>query len=215
MAAPGEPQPHPPCVPWLRDQEQSPFMAEPPVSWQPPFVERLAGGEQPGCHPLHEAGAHYALDFSSVFAASPLLTLPVPISAVGDLCASPGGKNVFAWRALRPSLLLCNEVAGKRLGSLVSNLRRCHIRPAIAVSEDTARLAEALPRACPVVLVDAPCTGQSLLTPLPCYRMWPQEGLGAGAFTALFQNMKTGDAGPLNEHALAPLRVVTSLKEIP
>jgi len=29
---------------------------------------------------------------------------------------------------------------------------------------------------------------QSHLAKIPCYRMWPQEKLGAGAFTVLFQN---------------------------
>ena len=56
---------------------------------------------------------------------------------------------------------------------------------------------------------------QSPLTPPPGHQMWPQEGLGAGAFTMLFQNAETGDAGPLNEDALAPLRVITIPKEHP
>ncbi|MGH2414761.1 MAG: RsmB/NOP family class I SAM-dependent RNA methyltransferase, partial [Microcystaceae cyanobacterium] len=29
---------------------------------------------------------------------------------------------------------------------------------------------------------------QSHLATVPCYRMWPQTGLGAGAFAVLFQN---------------------------
>jgi len=38
---------------------------------------------------------------------------------------------------------------------------------------------------------------QSHLTALPCYRLWPHQGLGAGGFTALFQNQAVGDTSPL------------------
>jgi 16S rRNA C967 or C1407 C5-methylase (RsmB/RsmF family) len=34
---------------------------------------------------------------------------------------------------------------------------------------------------------------QSHLTSIPCYRMFPQDRLGAGAFTVLFKNMAEGD----------------------
>jgi hypothetical protein len=37
-------------------------------------------------------------------------------------------------------------------------------------------------------------TFQSRLTSIPCYRMFPQYRLGAGAFTALFKNAMEGDA---------------------
>jgi 16S rRNA C967 or C1407 C5-methylase (RsmB/RsmF family) len=37
---------------------------------------------------------------------------------------------------------------------------------------------------------------QSHIAPFPCYRMFPQSGLGAGAFTVLFQNTETGDRTP-------------------
>jgi 16S rRNA C967 or C1407 C5-methylase (RsmB/RsmF family) len=41
---------------------------------------------------------------------------------------------------------------------------------------------------------------QSPLTDLPCYRMWPQSGLGAGAFAMLFQNTQNNLTMPLPEH---------------
>ncbi len=266
-------QPFAPCILW-RDRRPCPvpFALEPPLPWQPAFVDRLALGQKPGQHPLHAEGAFYCLDFSSVFAISPLLLLQPGLERVLDLCAAPGGKSVFAWVALQPLLLLANEVIGKRMGQLVGNLRRCRIQPAIALRFDTQILAEALAKAFPLVLVDAPCSGQSLLAkggkaegcfhPLtirhnakrqkrilanaaqmiapqghliyttctysleeneqvigwllqrfpqfqpvsvpfleafqshlaafPCYRMFPQGGLGAGAFTVLLQNTETG-----------------------
>nr|WP_316793335.1 RsmB/NOP family class I SAM-dependent RNA methyltransferase [Thermoleptolyngbya oregonensis] len=285
------PQPFHPCILWCRPRPESlPFAIAPTVSWQPAPVDRLALGERPGAHPWHEAGYFYCLDFSSVFAISPIALLKAqagrPLQTIIDLCASPGGKGIFAGTTLQPALLLSNETIGKRMGALVSNLRRC-FTPAentapqrvAAVSLDSQVLAEAMPQAADLVIVDAPCTGQSLLakgetapgcfhpvsinknanrqkrilanaarlvapgghlaymtcayspaenegvmdwfverfpqfapvsvpplaalqsplTELPCYRMFPQDGLGAGAFTVLLQNQDAGAAREIGE----------------
>jgi 16S rRNA C967 or C1407 C5-methylase (RsmB/RsmF family) len=48
-------------------------------------------------------------------------------------------------------------------------------------------LLERFPRLRPVVIPHL-ATHQSSLSSLPCYRLWPQTGLGAGAFTILLQN---------------------------
>lgn len=267
-----------PCILWCQEKpEPSPFEVEPALDWQPAFVDRLALGQKPGQHPLHEAGAFYCLDFSSVFAVSTLLTITEPAKLVFDMCASPGGKSVFAWTALQPQQLISNEVIGKRTAALISNLKRCQVSPTIVSRLDSKILAEVIPQTAQVVLVDAPCTGQSLiakggkapgcfhpvtinnnanrqkrilansaqlvapqgwlaymtcaysleeneqvaewfldrfpqfeavavphlvgyqshLTELPCYRMFPQSGLGAGAFTILFRNTETGQAQAL------------------
>jgi 16S rRNA C967 or C1407 C5-methylase (RsmB/RsmF family) len=286
------PQPFNPCILWCQTQpEIQPFAIESPLDWQPDFVDRLALGSKPGQHSLHGQGYFYCLDFSSVFAASSLLTLfsrtlfsrtmfSQTISApnlVVDICASPGGKSIFAWRTLHPKLLISNEVVGKRRGTLISNLRRCQIYPSVAIRLDSKVLAEAIPKTADLVIVDAPCTGQSLLakggkapgcfhpvninknanrqkrilansaqlvapqgylaymtcayspeeneqvsewllkqfpqfqpleiphllpyqsalTDLPCYRIFPQDRLGAGAFTILLQNSEMGAANPL------------------
>jgi 16S rRNA C967 or C1407 C5-methylase (RsmB/RsmF family) len=173
-------------------------------------------------------------------------------------------------------------VIGKRLGQLVGNLKRCRVSPAIVLRLDSKILAEQIPQTAEVVLVDAPCTGQSLiakggkapgcfhpvninsnanrqkrilansaqlvapqgyllymtctyspeeneavaawflerfpqfraievphlqayqshLAEIPCYRMFPQQGLGAGAFTVLFQNQTNGVAAEIAESFL-------------
>ena len=263
------PKPFHPCILWTRSKPtEVVFQSESPLAWQPAFVDRLAYTEKPGQHPLHAEGYFYCLDFSSVFAISPLLTLPRSIHQVIDVCASPGGKSLFAWTALQPQQMICNETIGKRMGALRSNLNRCGVE-AIALSLDPSVLAERYPQTADLVVVDAPCTGQSLLakggkapgcfhpvsinknanrqkrilansaqmvapqgylvymtcayspeeneqvsewflqrfpqfqpleiphlrewrstlTSLPCYRIFPQSGLGAGAFTILFQNV--------------------------
>jgi 16S rRNA C967 or C1407 C5-methylase (RsmB/RsmF family) len=279
------PQPLHPCILWCHAKpDPSPFPAEPPVAWQPPFCDRLALGQQPGKHPLHAAGAFYCLDFSSVFAISPLLALPParePEICI-DLCAAPGGKSIFAWRSRHPQLLISNEVVGKRRATLEANLRRCHVSPAIVTQRTPQEFATTLAGTAHLVLVDAPCSGQSLLakgdkadgcfhpvtvkgnakrqkriladaaqlvagggglvystctyspeeneqvvewllarfpqfeaiavphlaayqstlSSLPCYRLFPQSGLGAGAFTVLLRNQSTAPPQPLPKDLL-------------
>lgn len=263
------PQAFNPCILWRNEPPNPhPFTVEIPTSWQPKFSDRLALETKPGKHPLHDRGYFYCLDFSSIFAASTLLSIAKPFKLVLDMCAAPGGKSLFAWKALQPDLIVCNEVIGKRMGMLISNLKRCAISPSVVSNKDSKILAELMPETAEVVIVDAPCSGQSLLakggksvgcfhpvninknanrqkrilansgkivapkgylaymtctysreenegvsewflskfpefeaveiTPLaaykshlsevPCYRMFPQDRLGAGAFTILFQN---------------------------
>lgn len=281
------PQPFNPALIWLQPKPTNyPFEREQRTLWQPEFVDRLALKTKPGKHSLHQEGHYYCLDFSSIFAASSLLTIKEPINFILDTCAAPGGKSIFAWKTLNPELLLCNEVIGKRLGMLLSNLKRCQIRRSATINLDSKILAEKLPETANLVIVDAPCTGQSLLakgekapgcfhpvtinsnasrqkrilansakivapqgylaymtctystaeneqvgqwllrkfpqfqpvvvphlekyrshlTPIPCYRMWPQDKLGAGAFTILFQNTTVGQANQLPAEFLASAR---------
>lgn len=278
-----DPKPVAPCILWCQTKpDPLPFDREDPLPWQPEFVDRLIVGQKPGQHPLHDKGAFYCLDFSSVFAVSTVQTIISPVNVVLDMCASPGGKSVFAALAVRPQQLLSNEVIGKRSGALISNLKRCRVSPAIVLRLDSKILAEEIPNTAQLVLVDAPCSGQSLiakggkapgcfhpvtinsnanrqkrilansaqvvapqgylayttctyspeeneqvadwflerfpqfqavevshllsyqshLTTLPCYRMFPQQGLGAGAFTVLFQNKEEADAQNLPEDFL-------------
>jgi len=158
------PQSFAPCIIWCQPQpESSPFLVETPTPWQPDFVDRLSLGEKPGQHPLHQQGYFYCLDFSSVFAATILLSIAERVNLVFDMCAAPGGKSIFAWKTFQPNLLISNEVIGKRLGMLISNLKRCQIQPCAVVSRDPQVFREILPSACDLVIVDAPCTGQSLL----------------------------------------------------
>ena len=287
--------PHPlhPSILW-RDSppEPHPFECESPLPWQPPFCDRLALGQQPGKHPLHDQGAFYCLDFSSIFAATPLLTvrdrLGDAVTGAIDVCAAPGGKSLFAWKALQPEWLISNEVIGKRIGALQSNLKRCRIAAARITNLDSQVLAERIPHTAQVAIVDAPCSGQSLIakggkapgcfhpvtinananrqkrilansaqliagqgyllymtctyapaeneqvvdwflnrfpqfqavpvtplqayqsqiTEIPCYRLFPQSGLGAGAFTVLLHNTDNTPAQPVPPDFLSRTRLI-------
>jgi 16S rRNA C967 or C1407 C5-methylase (RsmB/RsmF family) len=273
IAALTNPQPYAPCILWCKDKpENNPFNLESSLDWQPSFVDRLTFDSQPGKHLLHQSGNFYCLDFSSVFAASILLNITVSPRLIIDVCAAPGGKSVFAWRQFKPELLMANEAIAKRLSMLVSNLKRCQIVPNLVTNLDSSILAIECHQTSDLVIVDAPCSGQSLLakkeanpgcfhpnlvnknanrqkrilinssklvapqgylaymtctyspeeneavcawflkkspqfksikvdflanyqsqlTDIFCYRMFPQDRLGAGAFTALFQNTETG-----------------------
>jgi 16S rRNA C967 or C1407 C5-methylase (RsmB/RsmF family) len=287
------PQPFPSSILWCQEKpEISPFAVQKPTYWQPQFIDRLDLGEKPGQHSLHEKGYFYCLDFSSVFAATTLLAIPQSVDLVFDMCAAPGGKSIFAWKALQPDLIISNEVIGKRLGMLISNLKRCHIIPSAVVNRDSSIFAEMIPSSSNLVIVDAPCTGQSLLakgekapgcfhptainksanrqkriiansaklvspqgylaymtctyspeeneqvcewflerfphfqameisnlakyqshlTTMPCYRMFPQDRLGAGAFTALFKNTHEGESKEINLDAISSLYIYQNRK---
>lgn len=133
--------------------------------WLPDFAMRWEPGVEPGKHPLHAEGAFYSLDFSSIWAASAMLATGSEPGKkrVLDVCAAPGGKSIFASLALRPEFLLANEVIGKRLAVLRHNLKRCRIPNAFTQRLDPRDLATAAPGAFDLVIVDAPCSGQSLL----------------------------------------------------
>ncbi|MEG4418863.1 hypothetical protein QUA70_09670 [Microcoleus sp. LAD1_D5] len=90
------PQAFNPAILWRQPKPtDNPFTVEIPVSWQPEFVDRLALEGQPGKHSLHQAGHYYCLDFSSIFAASTLLTITQPIKLILDMCAVPKVKVYF------------------------------------------------------------------------------------------------------------------------
>jgi len=107
--------------------------------------------------------AWYCLDFSSVFATSLMQAIAEPIEVAIDLCVAPGGKRLCTWVMRKPQRLLCNEVIRKRVKILIANLKRCGAMDAIVLNQNSIVLAEQLPNSAQLVLVDAPCSGPSLL----------------------------------------------------
>lgn len=134
--------------------------------WLPLFIEVLTPGVKIGLSDAYAKGEVYPLDFSSVLTGSAMLaardSLPEDLRVL-DLCAAPGGKSILASAMLDPALILANEVEGRRLGPLRHNLSRCRIPAAHTQRLDPAEIARLAPGAFDLVLVDAPCSGQSLL----------------------------------------------------
>lgn len=149
-----------------------PFTPKERLPWQPDFVDIIDRSKSPGQNTLHDQGAYYCCDPSSVFSLAPLNEFHTPgaAPAVLDVCASPGGKSILTWIMTAPCVVICNEVIHGRIGALISNLKRLQIRPAHVLSEDASRLHARFERQMDIVLVDAPCSGQSMLrkgTPNP------------------------------------------------
>lgn len=133
------------------------------LKWQPEFVERIDDEFRPARHPLYQKGAYYSLDFSSIFSASAMLAIPRDAVRVLDMCSSPGGKAIFAYRAFQPELLYCNEVIRKRAGALIANLDRCQIDRSRVWSADPSVYAREFPEIFDLIICDVPCSGQSLM----------------------------------------------------
>lgn len=131
--------------------------------WLPDWIDVAAPGERPGKLAAHDDGDIYCMDLSSTFACAALSQIVDPISIIVDVCASPGGKGIVARRYLEPRLVVGNEVIGKRTAQLISNYKRCKIDPSIVTSLDPEILGREIPECGDVVIVDAPCSGQSLV----------------------------------------------------
>lgn len=150
---------------WVQEPgENNPFPPSAPPAFVPSFVQLVDYNLAPGRHQYHDDGHYYCLDLSSACTASVLTGIEGSPRVVFDICSSPGGKAVFAHTLLKPELLLCNETIGKRTGALISNIERCKIQPALVTSTDTAVFASRAPQSADLVIVDAPCSGQSLVT---------------------------------------------------
>lgn len=164
-----EPAPRGGAVLWTVPRREGEFDTVPRgtlPSWLPEAVELVRPWVKIGLAPAYAAGEVYPLDFSSVAMGSAMLAareaLP-PEPRVLDLCAAPGGKTILASVLLRPGLILANEVEAKRLGPLRHNLVRCRVGNAHTQRLDPAEIARLAPGAFDLCLVDAPCSGQSLL----------------------------------------------------
>lgn len=146
----------------LIDSNINHFKLNPQQGLQADFIHWIEKGQMPGQHLDHDLGKYYCLDYSSVFEAAVFWGIKQKPEIVIDLCASPGGKTILAWKFFQPKTLIANEVIGKRLGQLHSNLKRCNI-PAIITNNDSLDFAKNCELSADLVIVDAPCTGQSLI----------------------------------------------------
>ena len=136
-----------------------PFVGE-QVPWEP--MGRYYDPEaRPGLHLYHEAGVYYLQEASAMAPVS--LLDPQPGEKVCDLCAAPGGKTTqIAGRMRGEGFLLCNEINPKRAKILSRNIERMAVANALVTNEHPENLAKRFPGFFDRVLVDAPCSGESM-----------------------------------------------------
>ncbi len=135
-------------------------------SWGHPAIIALPYGEpesKPGNHPDYEAGYYYPLDLSSVWETAPLTLIPYRPERCLDMCSAPGGKTILTQTRIHPQEHIANEIHPKRLGILRHNLARCGFTGLYTQRLRPDQWAELAPESFDLILVDAPCSGQSLL----------------------------------------------------
>lgn len=135
--------------------------AELEAPWLPPRVYVPADGVKPTAHEDYARGMYYSLDLSSCWESACLAAVPAPASSL-DMCAAPGGKTMLMAARFGAVHHTANEVHPGRRGILRQNLEQCGM-PQVRVTgqrpDQWARSGETFD----LLLVDAPCSGQSLL----------------------------------------------------
>lgn len=171
---------------WLEEKQEIFPSLELNMSQQlPDWIQFISPKEEPGKSLAHQQGLFYCMDPSSVIVMLPLLELDSNFKPknVLDLCASPGGKSILTYRQFKPANIVCNETIGARIPALLSNLKRCKITGSQITQADPKILALENPECADLILVDAPCSGQSLIV---------KDAKGLGCFSKPVINANVG-----------------------
>ncbi|MEC7407264.1 MAG: RNA methylase, NOL1/NOP2/sun family protein, partial [Planctomycetota bacterium] len=144
-----------------------PFSCE-PIPWYDLGYHPVESITGPTRTLAYASGAYFVQDAGSLLALAlcgadkqtktPLL--------VCDLCAAPGAKASALLEHVHQSggFLLANEVIGSRIAALSSNLSRTGSNRFAVTSLDPEHLVEKIGAVFDLVLVDAPCSGQAMLS---------------------------------------------------
>ena len=144
-----------------RTLDDLPFEVE-PVPWYPAGVFLSAADTRPGAYVHYAAGDYYIQDAGSMLALAVCCIQPGQF--VCDTCASPGGKsNDVLQRLAGKGLLVSNEVIAARQAILGLTLSRAGFGNYLVMHQDVQVLGQHLQAGFDCVIVDAPCTGQSMI----------------------------------------------------
>ena len=112
---------------------------------------------------LHQAGAFYLQEPSSMIPVASVQDLGFQNKTILDLCASPGGKSTqIACLMHGTGLLVSNEIDSKRAETLFSNIERLGITNAVILNETPQNLSKNLSNKFDMIFVDAPCSGEGM-----------------------------------------------------
>ncbi|MDF1513139.1 MAG: RsmF rRNA methyltransferase first C-terminal domain-containing protein [Anaerolineae bacterium] len=112
-------------------------------------------------HPYHTAGVYYMQDPSAMAAA--VILDPKPDEWILDVAAAPGGKAThIAARMQNKGVLVANDTVRRRTSVLARNIERMGISNTMITNETPDRLASRWAGLFDAVLVDAPCSGESI-----------------------------------------------------
>jgi len=160
----------------------SPFPLK-PVPWCPEgFVVTSNDHVRPSRHPYYAAGLYYLQDPSAM--AAVVLLDPQPGEFVLDLCAAPGGKATHILTRMRNAgLLAANEAVRSRANVLLANMELFGAKPILVINETPKVLVDRWRGTFDRVLVDAPCSGESLFrkNPAACREWSPAVVEGCAA----------------------------------
>jgi 16S rRNA C967 or C1407 C5-methylase (RsmB/RsmF family)/NOL1/NOP2/fmu family ribosome biogenesis protein len=114
-----------------------------------------------GSHPYHTAGLYYLQEPAAMVAGS--ILHPKPGELVLDLAAAPGGKATHLAASMgNHGLLVANDVQRNRAQLLAQNLERLGVTNALICDETPDHVAATFGPIFDHVLLDAPCSGESL-----------------------------------------------------
>lgn len=137
-----------------------------PVPWHPRtyFVDEISpAGSAVSQFPGFFLGLYYVQDAGSLL--SVRLAGVRPGNTVCDVCAAPGGKSTALLEEMgEEGWLLANEALADRMPALRFNLYRHGAGRYLLAHKDPQPLAELLLAQFDVVVVDVPCSGQSLVS---------------------------------------------------
>lgn len=138
-----------------------PFCTE-PVAWFARGRRLTESHVRPGAFLQFAAGDYYIQDAASFLPIA--LAMIQPGHNVCDLCAAPGGKSTaLAEELLGQGVLVANEVIRSRLSMLELALARSGYGNHLILNLEPEQLAALCRDRFDRVIVDAPCTGQSMV----------------------------------------------------
>ncbi|MCM1377495.1 MAG: hypothetical protein NC097_03695 [Clostridium sp.] len=137
--------------------------------------------------PLLHAGAYYVQEASSMIHGQAIAKITEEIGnrkmRVLDMCAAPGGKTTAVIDALpEGSVVVANEIVGKRRSILKENLAKWGYPHVIVTGVDTAEY-RGVGEMFDIVIVDAPCSGEGMMRKDDDARTWWSERLIAECAT--------------------------------